>query len=179
MLHSKQIPLLEEPNENIYTVSRLNREARQILEGCFPAVWVEGELSNFKAHSSGHWYFCLKDAQAQINCAFFRAQNRKINFKPQDGLHVKIRGQVSLYEGRGSYQIIVDSMEEAGQGKLQQAFEALKKRLAEAGLFDAAHKKPLPALPCSIGVITSPTGAAIRDILSILKRRFPAIPVII
>ena len=165
--------------ENVYTVSELNREARQILEGCFPMIWVEGELSNFKAHSSGHWYFSLKDAQAQVSCALFRAQNRKINFEPQDGLHVKIRGQVSLYEGRGSYQLIVDTMEEIGHGKLQKAFEALKKRLSEAGLFNAAHKKPLPFLPQCIGVITSPTGAAIRDILSILKRRFPCIPVII
>ncbi len=168
-----------EAQENLYTVSQLNREARQILEGCFPAVWVEGELSNFKAHSSGHWYFSLKDAQAQISCALFRGQNRKISFQPKDGLQVKIRGQVSLYEGRGSYQIIVDTMEEAGLGQLQKAFEALKKRLSEAGLFDPAHKKPLPTLPACIGVVTSPTGAAIRDILSILKRRFPGIPVII
>jgi len=168
-----------EVGNQIYTVSQLNREARQILEGNFPLLWVEGELSNFKAHTSGHWYFSLKDAQAQVSCALFRAQNRKINFQPKDGMQVRIRGQVSLYEGRGSFQLIVDSMEEAGQGKLQKAFEALKKRLAEAGLFDPAHKKPLPPTPQCLGVITSPTGAAIRDILSVLKRRFPCLPVII
>ncbi len=165
--------------ENIYTVTQLNRKARQILEGSFASVWVEGELSNFKAHSSGHWYFSLKDAQAQISCAMFRGQNRRIQFQPKDGLHVKIHGQVSLYEGRGNYQLIADTMEEAGLGQLQKKFEALKKRLAEAGLFDSAHKKPLPLIPQCIGVITSPTGAAIRDILSVLKRRFPGLPVII
>jgi exodeoxyribonuclease VII large subunit len=179
MLNSTPLPPSLEPQENIYTVTQLNREARQILEGSFPSLWVEGELSNFKAHTSGHWYFSLKDAQAQISCAFFRAGNRKVGFQPKDGLQVKVRGQVSLYEGRGSFQLIVDSMEEAGQGKLQKAFEALKKRLAEAGLFDPAHKKPLPTIPKCIGVITSPTGAAIRDILSVLKRRFPGLPVII
>lgn len=179
MLNPTQTPLPMEPQENIYSVTQLNREARQILEGSFSSVWVEGELSNFKAHSSGHWYFSLKDAQAQISCALFRGQNRKINFQPKDGLHVKVRGQVSLYEGRGAYQLIVDTMEEAGLGKLQKAFEALKKRLSEAGLFDPTHKKPLPALPKCIGIITSPTGAAVRDILSVLKRRFPSTPVVI
>lgn len=179
MINPTHTPLSAETQEIIYTVSGLNREARQILEGCFPAIWVEGELSNFKAHSSGHWYFSLKDAQAQISCALFRGQNRKVSFQPKDGLQVKIRGQVSLYEGRGSYQIIVDTMEEAGLGKLQKAFEALKKRLSETGLFDPVHKKTLPAIPTCIGVITSQTGAAIRDILSVLKRRFPGIPVII
>lgn len=165
--------------ETLYTVSQLNREARELLEGHFSSVWVEGELSNFKAHTSGHWYFSLKDSQAQISCALFRASARKVGFQPKDGMHVKIRGQISLYEGRGSYQIIVDTLEEAGLGKLQKAFEDLKKRLSEAGLFDSAHKKPLPALPRTLGVITSPTGAAIRDILSVLKRRFPGVEVIL
>lgn len=165
--------------ETLYTVSQVNREARQLLEGHFSSIWIEGELSNFKAHTSGHWYFSLKDSQAQISCALFRANNRKVAFQPKDGMQIKIRGQISLYEGRGAYQIIVDTMEEAGLGKLQKAFEALKKRLSEAGLFDPAHKKPLPALPRCLGVVTSPTGAAIRDILSVLKRRFPGISIIL
>lgn len=165
--------------DSIYTVARLNREARELLEGSFPPLWVEGELSNFIAHSSGHWYFSLKDAQAQVRCALFRAHNRKVAFQPKNGLQVRVYGNVSLYEGRGDFQLIVEQMEEAGEGKLRKAFEALKKRLSEEGLFDPAHKKPLPDLPNRLGVITSPTGAAIRDILSVLKRRFPALPVII
>lgn len=172
-------PITPEPRENVYTVSQLNRDARQVLEGSFPPLWVEGELSNFLAHNSGHWYFSLKDAQSQIRCALFRGQNRKIGFQPKNGMHVRIRGQVSLYEGRGDFQLIADQMEEAGEGQLRKAFEALKKRLAEAGLFDSAHKKSFPAIPQCIGVITSPTGAAIRDILSVLKRRFCCVPVII
>jgi exodeoxyribonuclease VII large subunit len=165
--------------ENIYSVSRLNREARQLLEGSFPVLWVEGELSNFLAHNSGHWYFSLKDSQAQLRCALFRAQSRKLGFQPKDGMQVRVRGRVSLYEGRGDFQLLVDHMEEAGEGKLRKAFEALKKRLSAASLFDPAHKKPLPEIPRAIGVITSPTGAALRDILSILKRRFPCAPIII
>ncbi len=165
--------------EEIYTVSRLNREARFLLECSFPSLWVEGEISGFKAHSSGHWYFSLKDQNAQVRCAMFRPQNRYLNFLPKDGMQVITKVRVSLYEGRGDYQLIAEWMEEAGEGKLRQEFEALKKRLAEAGLFDVAHKKSLPAFPQSIGIITSPTGAAIKDILSVLKRRYACVPVII
>ncbi len=166
-------------SEEIYTVSRLNREARFLLEGTFPTLWVEGELSGFKAHSSGHWYFCLKDQEAQVRCAMFRQHNRNLTFLPKDGMHVFTKVRVSLYENRGEYQLIAEHMEEVGEGKLRQAFEALKKRLAEAGLFDSAHKKTFPAFPQTIGIITSPTGAAIKDILSVLKRRYTYAPVII
>lgn len=165
--------------EEIFTVSRLNREVRFILEGSFPLLWVEGEISNFAAPSSGHWYFSLKDSLAQVRCAMFKPHNRKLGFTPKDGMHVMIKARVSLYEGRGDFQLIAEHMEEIGEGKLRQEFEALKKRLQEAGLFDTAHKKALPAIPKSIGVITSPTGAAIRDILSVLRRRFPCVPIII
>jgi len=140
---------------------------------------VEGELSNLAQPASGHWYFTLKDAEAQVRCAMFRPQTRMIGFAPRNGDHVLVRAQVSLYEPRGDFQLIVEFMEPAGYGALQQAFEALKRKLASEGLFDARHKKPLPRLPNRIGVITSPTGAALRDILTVLKRRFPAIPVVV
>ena len=159
-------------SEEIYTVSELNREARLLIEGHFPLLWVEGEISNFAAPSSGHWYFSLKDASAQVRSAMFRPQNRRVPFQPKDVMHVILRARLSLYEGRGDFQLLVEQMEDAGEGKLRQAFEALKKKLSEAGWFDAAHKKPLPAFPQSIGIITSPTGAAIKDILSVLKRRY-------
>lgn len=168
-----------EANENIYTVSRLNNEARFILEDTFPFVWVEGEISNFAAPNSGHWYFSLKDATAQVKCAMFRSSQRKVGFKPKDGMHVLLKARVSLYEGTGTFQLIAEDMEERGEGKLRRAYEVLKKKLEAAGLFDASHKKPLPLFPQQIGVITSPTGAAIKDILTVLKRRFPAVPVII
>jgi len=166
-------------SEEIYTVSRLNREIRFLLEGSFPMLWVEGEISNFSAPNSGHWYFSLKDNTAQVRCAMFRPQNRRLTLTPKDGMHVMIKSRVSLYEGRGDFQLLAEHMEEIGEGKLRQAFEALKKRLLEAGLFDAAHKKSLPVFPKTIGVITSSTGAAIRDILSVIKRRYPSASVII
>jgi exodeoxyribonuclease VII large subunit len=166
-------------SEEIFTVSRLNRDVRFILEGSFPMLWVEGEISNFAAPSSGHWYFSLKDSAAQVRSAMFKPHNRKLGFLPKDGMHVMLKARVSLYEGRGEFQLIAEHMEEIGEGQLRQAFEALKKRLQEAGLFETSHKKILPAMPKSIGVITSPTGAAIRDILSVLQRRFPSVPVII
>ncbi len=167
------------PTRDVYTVSRLNAEARAVLEGSFPLLWVQGEISNLARPSSGHWYFSLKDAAAQVRCAMFRQRNQLLRFKPQDGMHVVIRARVSLYEGRGEFQLIAEHMEEAGSGALQQAFEMLKLRLGREGLFDAARKRPLPRLPRRIGVVTSPTGAAIRDILTVLARRFPAIPVVI
>lgn len=167
------------PNRDVYTVSRLNAEARAVLEGSFPLLWVEGEISNLARPASGHWYFSLKDAGAQVRCAMFRQRNQLLRFKPQDGMHVLLRVRISLYEGRGEFQLIAEHMEEAGSGALQRAFEMLKLRLQNEGLFDPARKRPLPRLPRRIGVITSPTGAAIRDILTVLSRRFPAIPVVI
>lgn len=163
----------------IYTISRLNREAKQLLETGFPALWVEGEISNLARPTSGHLYFCLKDSSAQIRCALFRNTGRLLAARPQDGMRVLVRARVSLYEGRGEFQLIVEHLEEAGEGALRRAFEALKSRLAEEGLFQAERKKPLPALPRRIGVISSPTGAALRDILTTLRRRFPAIPVLL
>lgn len=163
----------------ILTVSQLNRRAKQLLETHLPLLWVEGELSNVSLPSSGHWYFTLKDDQAQVRCAMFKNRNMLVRFKPQQGQQVMIRARVSLYEGRGDYQIIAEHMEEAGAGALQRAFDELKVKLAQEGLFDEHHKKPLPALPSHIAVITSPTGAAIHDILHVLERRFPSIPVTI
>ncbi|MEO5703049.1 MAG: exodeoxyribonuclease VII large subunit, partial [Gammaproteobacteria bacterium] len=163
----------------VYSVSRLNAEARGLLEENFALIWVEGELSNLARPSSGHWYFSLKDKQAHVRCAMFRVRNRLLGFTPQDGMQVLLRARVSLYEGRGEFQLIGEHMEEAGDGALRRAFDLLKQRLAVEGLFDAAHKKPLPTLPRKIGVITSPTGAALRDILCCLRRRFPAIPVLL
>ncbi|WP_333689064.1 exodeoxyribonuclease VII large subunit [Methylococcus capsulatus] len=165
--------------EFVYTVSRLNREARITLSSHFGTLWVEGEVSNLAAPASGHLYFTLKDAEAQVRCAMFRSSGRLLGFKPTNGDHVLARAQVGLYEPRGDYQLIVDLLEEAGDGVLHRAFEALKKRLDAEGLFDPARKKPIPRFPTCIGVVTSPTGAAIRDILTVLARRYPAASVII
>jgi exodeoxyribonuclease VII large subunit len=167
------------PERDIYSVSRLNLEVRQLLEQGFPRLWLEGELSNVSRPSSGHLYFTLKDARAQIRAAMFRTRNQAIRFRPEEGLQVLVRARVSLYEPRGDYQLIVEHMEEAGDGALRRAFEELKRRLDAEGLFDAAGKQPLPILPQRIGVITSPSGAAVRDVISVLRRRFPAIPVLI
>ena len=164
---------------DIYTVSRLNREARTLLENSFPPIWIEGEISNLSRPASGHVYFSLKDPQAQVRCAFFRQYQRLAGIALKDGLHVLLRARVSLYEGRGDYQIIVEYLEEAGEGALRRAFDALKLKLAKEGLFDAMHKMPLPRLPRRIGVITSPSGAVLHDILTTLKRRFPAIAVLV
>ncbi len=169
----------EVPAREVWTPTRLNKEARLLLERGLPALWVEGEISNLSRPSSGHWYFSLKDANAQLRCAMFRQRNLTTRFVPKDGMHVVARGRVSLYEPRGDYQFIVEGLEDAGEGALKRQFELLKAKLAAAGLFSPEHKKPLPRLPRRIGVITSPTGAAIRDILNILRRRFPAIPVLI
>ena len=168
---------VSQPTETVLSVSDLNREARLLLEDNFPAVLVEGEISNIAMPASGHWYLTLKDESAQVRCAMFRNRNMRVRFRPTDGMQVLVKGKVSLYEGRGDFQLILEHMEERGDGALLRAFEQLKDKLFREGLFDAAHKKPLPKLPQHIGVITSPTGAAIRDILSTLRRRFPAIPV--
>ncbi|MFO1388832.1 exodeoxyribonuclease VII large subunit [Cellvibrio sp.] len=167
------------PERQVMSVSQLNRRAKQLLETHLPLLWVEGELSNVSVPSSGHWYFTLKDSEAQVRCAMFRNRNMMVKFRPQQGQHVLIRARVSLYEGRGDYQIIAEHMEEAGAGALQRAFDELKAKLAHEGLFDEQYKKQIPLLPKHIAVITSPTGAAIRDILNVLERRFPAIPVTI
>ena len=167
------------PLRDVYTVSRLNLEARALLEGNFPRVWVEGEMSNLARPRSGHIYFSLKDENCQVRCAMFRMQNRALDFTPEDGMQVLALARVSLYPERGDFQLLVQYLEEAGAGALRRAFDALKQRLAAEGLFDDRHKRPLPTLARCIGVVTSPTGAALRDILSILRRRFPAIPVIV
>lgn len=173
------LPAAASAGRDVYTVSRLNREVCALLEGEFASVHVEGELSNLAAPSSGHIYFSLKDAQAQVRCAMFRSRRQTLRFRPADGARVLVRARVSLYQPRGDYQLIVEHMEEAGDGALQRAFEELKARLAAEGLFDGERKRSLPALPRRIGVITSPTGAAVRDVLTVLRRRFPAIPVLI
>lgn len=167
------------PGKTVLSVSELNQKVRKILEQQFATVWVEGEISNFASPSSGHWYFSLKDSGAQIRAAMFRNSNRRVNFRPKEGMQVLVRGKLSLYEPRGDYQLIVDTMEEAGEGALRRAFEQLKAQLEKEGLFDDQYKQELPYWPSKIGVITSPTGAAIKDILHVLERRFPAIPVVI
>ena len=162
-----------QPEKKIWKVNELTQRIAGILSREFADVWIEGEVSNFHAAQSGHLYFTLKDARAQIRCVCFRDQVRALKFRPEDGLHVTVRGALGVYEPRGEYQIYVTVIEPVGLGALQLAFEQLKKRLAEEGLFDEARKKPLPLLPRRIGVITSPTGAAVRDVLRVLKRRFP------
>lgn len=165
--------------KTIFSVSQLNRRAKQLLETHLPLIWVSGELSNLAKPSSGHWYFSLKDKQAQVRCAMFRGANQRLKWNPESGQQVLIRARVSLYEGRGEYQLIAEHMEAAGSGLLQQQYEALKEKLNSEGLFDQQRKKDLPAFPTQIGVITSPTGAAIHDILSVLKRRYPIAPITI
>lgn len=162
-----------------YTVSQLNRAVRQLLGDAFINIHVEGEVSNLSTPSSGHIYFSLKDVDAQIRCAFFRPRMGQLDFKLANGRQVIVRAQVSLYEPRGDYQLIVEAIEIAGAGVLRRNFELLKQKLHAEGLFETAKKRLIPTLPRCLGVITSPSGAAIRDILSVLKRRFPAIPVIV
>lgn len=157
--------------------SQLNALARDLLEGSFAQVWVEGEISNFSRPASGHAYFTLKDERAQVRCALFKQKAQALRFLPRDGLQVLARGRLTLYEARGDYQLVLEHMEEAGEGALRRAFEQLKARLAAEGLFDAARKRPLPAFPRRLGVITSPRGAAVRDVLSVLGRRFPLLAV--
>lgn len=166
-------------NPNIYTVSRLNSEVRLLLENEMGIVWLVGEISNFSAPVSGHWYLTLKDSQAQVKCAMFKGNNRLVNFKPQNGQQVLVKARLSLYEPRGDYQIILESMQPEGDGRLQQQFEQLKMQLAAEGLFAQTRKKPLPDNPRCVGVITSRTGAALHDILHVLKRRDPNLPVVI
>lgn len=179
MPRTKSLTLGLDQNIEVLTVSDLNREARQLIEAELGLVWVEGEISNFARPSSGHMYFSLKDDRAQVRGAMFRQANRRLGFAPRDGMQVLVRARASVYEPRGDFQLIVEHMEEAGEGALRRRFEALKTKLAEEGLFDAGRKRPLPRIPERIGIITSPTGAALRDVLISLRRRFPACPVLI
>ncbi len=174
-----QISLNLQPDRKVWTVSELTLRIRDLLESEFHDLWVEGEISNSREAQSGHFYFTLKDARSQIRCACFRNQLRLLKFRPEDGLHVTMRGSVSVYEQRGEYQIYVEHMEPVGLGALQLAFEQLKAKLEAEGLFDAARKKPLPLLPRRIGLVTSPVGAAVRDILRILRRRFPNLRILL
>lgn len=157
----------------MYTPTELNREVRLHLEAGFPRLWLEGEISNLARPASGHLYFSLKDDRAQIRCALFRQNARGLGFKPENGQLVQVRGRLGLYEPRGDYQLIADTMEAAGEGRLRAAWEALRKQLDAEGLFDTDRKRPLPAYPLRIAVLTSPSGAVIRDILHVLTRRWP------
>jgi len=167
------------PIANIFTVSRLNTTVRQLLEKEMGLVWISAEISNFTQPASGHWYFTLKDDGAQVRCAMFRNSNRRVTFRPQHGQQVLVRANITLYEPRGDYQLIAESMHPAGEGLLQQQFELLKAKLATEGLFDPQHKQPLPEPARQVGVITSSTGAALHDVLRVLHRRDPSLPVII
>ncbi|MEJ2097635.1 MAG: exodeoxyribonuclease VII large subunit [Deltaproteobacteria bacterium] len=161
----------------ILTVSELTARIKELLENNFSLVWITGEISNFRMPASGHFYFSLKDEKAQLNAVMFRGQNIQLKFQPKDGMQINAMGRISLYEPRGTYQIILEYLEPSGLGALQAAFEQLKNKLAEEGLFDADSKKPLPFLPNKISLITSPTGAVVHDILNILERRFPNIAI--
>jgi exodeoxyribonuclease VII large subunit len=172
-------PMETAANRDIYSVSRLNREVRVLLERGFASLWLEAEISNLAKPSSGHWYFSLKDATAQVRCCMFRQRNMMCAFAPRDGQKVLVRARIGLYEPRGEYQLVVDHMEDSGQGALKRQFEELSAKLAAEGLFAPERKRALPMIPKRIGVITSPSGAAIRDILHVLARRFAAVPVLI
>lgn len=163
------------PQDNVLSPSQLNTLARNLLEDAFPVVLVEGELGNLSRPASGHLYFTLKDARAQVRCALFKPKSQWLQFQPREGLRVLARGRLTLYEARGDYQLILDSLEEAGEGALRRAFEELKARLQAEGLFDEARKRRLPDYARRIGIITSPSGAAVRDVLSVLARRFPLV----
>jgi len=171
--------LLEPELPQIYTVSSLTREIRERLETHFPLVWVSGEVSNLRRPVSGHFYFTLKDAEAQLRVVLFKGNHQHLRYKPEEGAQILCRGRLTVYAARGDYQLIVDYIEPAGLGVLAQAFEALKTRLAAEGLFDQAHKQPLPFLPRRLALVTSPTGAVVRDFLRLLRRRFPQVEVLI
>ncbi|EJG1658365.1 exodeoxyribonuclease VII large subunit [Vibrio parahaemolyticus] len=171
--------MLSKTNQNIFTVSRLNAEVRLLLENEMGIVWLVGEISNFSVPVSGHWYLTLKDSRAQVKCAMFRGNNRRVTFKPANGNQVLVKARLSLYEPRGDYQLIIESMQPEGDGRLQQEFEELKMKLAAEGLFAQTNKLPLPEHPKRVGIITSKTGAALYDILDVLKRRDPSLPVVI
>ena len=166
-------------HKQILTVSEFTLQVKKHLEKGFEEVWLEGEISNFRSPSSGHYYFTLKDDTSQIRAVIFRFMGRYLKYQPQDGLQIMCRGRISLYEPRGEYQIILDYMEPKGVGSLQIAFDQLKEKLKKEGLFDPEHKRPLPFLPTTIGVVTSPTGAVIKDIINVIGRRFPNVALLI
>jgi exodeoxyribonuclease VII large subunit len=175
-----ELDSMKEPSEwRVYSVSELTRSIKKLLEESFPPIWVEGEVSNFHKHASGHLYFTLKDSDTQIACVMWRGRNQNLVFQPQDGMKLQVLGSITVYERQGKYQLDVLRLRPAGIGELQLAFEVLKKRLAEEGLFDSEHKKALPPFPRVIGVVTSPTGAAVRDIVSVIQRRFPAAEIVL
>ena len=165
--------------KRVYSVTELTRNVRIILEDSFPAVWVEGEVSNFTLHTSGHMYLTLKDNTSQLSCVMFRGVNQKLKFKIKDGIQLICFGRISVYDKRGTYQLYIEEVEPKGLGALQLAFQQLKEKLEKEGLFDESHKVPIPFLPTCIGVVTSPTGAAIRDILNVTRRRFSNVEIII
>ena len=175
----RQLSKSTSQQRDIFSISRLNREVRAVLEGSFPLLWVSGEISNLARPASGHIYFSLKDKIAQVRCAMFRMKRQHLRFQPENGQQVLVRAQVGLYEGRGDFQLLIEHMEPAGEGALQQAFEELKERLAAEGLFDTALKRPLPPYPATIGLITSSSGAALHDILTIMQQRYPIVKVVI
>src|SRR5579864_6717673 len=179
MTLSPEIPAAGAPPREVYSVSRLNREVRTLLERGLGTVWVAGELSNFSQPASGHWYFSVKDRNAQLRCAMYRSKNGFVGFTPRAGMQVLLRGRISLYEAKGECQLIVEHLEEAGVGALKREFERLKVKLSAEGLFALERKRSLPRFPARIGVVTSPSGAALRDILHILARRFPPAAVLI
>ncbi|MGD0906543.1 MAG: exodeoxyribonuclease VII large subunit [Candidatus Acidiferrales bacterium] len=174
-----QLELNLAPERKIWSVAELTSRISGVLSTQFSNLWVEGEVSNYRPAQSGHLYFTLKDARAQVKCVCFRTQAMRLKFRPEDGLKLIVRGSISVYEPRGEYQIYVEHIEPSGVGALQVAFEQLKRRLEAEGLFDEARKKPLPMMPQRIGVVTSPTGAAVRDIIRILRRRFPNLHLIL
>ncbi|HEX9934313.1 MAG TPA: exodeoxyribonuclease VII large subunit, partial [bacterium] len=169
-----------QPSEwRVYTVAEITREIRFHLEPRFTALWIEGEISNCKRHTSGHLYFSLKDAEAQISCVMWKGRNQGLLFRPEDGMKVLAFGNVTVYERQGKYQLDVAALRPSGMGELQLAFEALKRKLADEGLFDPDRKKPIPAFPETVGIVTSSTGAALHDIVSIASRRFPSVQLIL
>src|ERR1700751_305770 len=172
---SGQMMLTWEPQRRVFTVSELNNAVQRLFEGEFSNIWVAGEISGCKMGTSGHFYFSLKDGQSQLKCALFKGNARFAKFRPQDGLAVLARGRLEVYEVRGEYQLIVELLEPQGAGALQLAFEQLKKKLAAEGLFETSRKRPLPKLPRRIGIVSSPSGAVISDIIHVLERRFPGL----
>ncbi len=173
--------LLPTPNNfhTVLTVSELNRSIKQLLEQNIPLLWIKGEISNLKCYQSGHWYFSLKDNTAQVRCVLFNHKNQHIDWQPKDGMQVEVLALVTLYEARGDFQLNIETMRKAGLGQLFEAFEQLKYKLERAGLFNPANKKPFPLFPRQIGIITSPDTAALRDVISTLRRRMPSLPIII
>ena len=171
----EQIALSFEPARRLFTVSEFTGILRNMLDREFGDLWIAGEVSGCKQAPSGHYYFTLKDEEAQLKCVCFRSSARYLRFKPQDGISVLARGRLDIYAGRGEYQLVVEALEPQGHGALQFAFEQLKKKLALEGLFEASRKRALPKYPARIGIVTSPAGAVIQDILNILSRRFPGL----